>query len=331
MISNLILIVGIVLWGYVLVSILKIKEAFGPILGIAASMAVLEIGGALGVLWPVAKIYCIAVGIFSIAYIAKTRNKKNLKVYFLKPAIIGFLFAALFYMILSSGETLFYTKLDSFLHWGMFSKAVFYNHNLDVWNSNLCVNHRVYPHGMAAWYSLFALGKSTYAERDVMLSINVLLFAASCPVVDIAVCKIKELLPSRKITSLIIFLVSGMSVAGFLWIWRFGDICSYTSGYMDIPLGVAFMVSLCLAITDGVDCYRKTFGVSLLSAMLIMIKPSGIIFVSVVCVIYLVNEYISKGFHMTFDTIGKILWGGGASHLYSAGRIRYMECYDEIS
>lgn len=290
---------------------LKIKDSFGPVFGIAVSMAVLEIGGAFGLLWPVAYIYCIAVCIISIAYIAGIKNKTDLKTYFLNPSIIGFLFAALFYMILSSGETLFYTKLDSFLHWGMFSKAVFYNHNFDVWNSDLCVNHRVYPHGMAAWYSLFALGKSTYAERDVMLSINVLLFASGCPIVDIAVCKIRKLLPSRKIVSLIIYLVSGMSVASFLWIWKFGEICSYTSGYMDIPLGAAFMASLCLAVTDGRDYYGKAFAVSLLSAMLVMIKPSGIIFVSVVCLVYLVNEFISKGFKMTSNTVGKLFVCGG--------------------
>lgn len=72
----------------------------------------------------------------------------------------------------------------------------------------------------------------------------------------------------------------------------------YVSGYMDIPLGVAFLASLCLAVIDGADYYGKAFGVSMLSAMLVMIKPSGIIFVGVVCLVYLVNEYISKEFQM---------------------------------
>ena len=310
MISNLLLIVGIALWGYVLTGILKINKGFGPILGIATSMAVLEIGGAFGVLWPVANIYCIAVGIFSVAYIACTKNSVDIKAYFLNPAIIGFMFAALFYMFLSYGKTLFYTELDAFLHWGMFSKAVFYNHNLDVWNNDLCVNHRVYPHGMAAWYSLFALGKSIYSERDVMLSSNVLLFASSCPVIDITVCKIRKLLPNNKIITFIVYIISGMSVASFLWIWKFGETWPYTSGYMDIPLGAAFMAALCLAVTDSEDYYRKAFGVSLLSAMLVMIKPSGIIFVSVVCLVYLVNEYISKGFHMMSNAAWKLLRGG---------------------
>ena len=306
MISNFLLIAGIVIWGYALTGILKIKKGFGPVLGIAVSMAVLEIGGAFGVLWSVAKIYCIAVCIFSIAYIARTRNKDNVKSYFLNPSIIGFLFAALVYMILVSGETLFYTKLDSFLHWGMFSKAVFYDHNLDIWNSGMKVNHRVYPHGLASWYSLFALGKRIYNERDVMLSINVLLFASSCPIIDIALCEIKELLPSKKITLWIVYLISGMSVASFLWIWKFSDTWSYTSGYMDIPLGAAFMASLCLAVTDGADNYRKALGISLLSAMLVMIKPSGIIFVIVVCLVYLVNNYISKEFHKTTNDAWKL-------------------------
>lgn len=310
--SNLLLIGGIVFWGYVLTSILKIKEGFGPVLGIATSMAVLEIGGAFGGLWPVAKIYCIAVCILSIAYIASTRNKTNMKAYFLNPSIIGFLFAALFYMFLSYGKILFYTEGDAFLHWGMFSKAAFYNHNLDIWNSELDVNHSVYPHGMASWYSLFALGKRTYAERDVMLSINVLLFASSCPIVDIAVCRIRKLLPSKKIISLIVYLVSGMSVASFLWIWKFEEgVWAYTSGIMDIPLGVAFMASLCLVITDGANDYCKALGISLLSAMLVMIKPSGIIFVGTVCLVYLVNEYFSKEFHMTSNNARKLFCVGG--------------------
>lgn len=312
MISNLFLIVGITLWGYVLTSILKIKESFGPVLSIAVSMAVLEIGGAFGILWPVANIYCIAVCILSVTYISRTKNRANMKVYFLNASIIGFLLAVLFYMILSSGETLFYTGWDSFMHWGMFSKNVFYNHNLDVWNHDLCVNHRVYPHGMASWYSLFVLGKRIYAERDVMLSINTLLFASSCPIVDMAACKIRKLFPSHRITSLIIYLVSGMSVAGFLWIWKFGEeVWAYTSGYMDIPLGVAFMASLCLAVTDVADCSCKAFGVSMLSAMLVMIKPSGIIFVGAVCLVYLVNEYSGKEFQMTSSAVGKLLcvWG----------------------
>ena len=310
MTSNLPLIVGIALWGYVLTSILKINKGFGPILGIAASMAVLEIGGAFGVLWAVANIYCIAVGIFSIAYIACTKNRVDIKAYFLNPSIIGFLSAVLLYMFLSYGKTLFYTELDAFLHWGMFSKTVFYNHNLDVWSNDLCVNHRVYPHGMAAWYSLFALGKSVYSERDVMLSSNVLLFAASCPVIDITVCKIRKLIPNNKLINFIVYIISGMSVASFLWIWKFGETWPYTSGYMDVPLGAAFMAALCLAVTDSEDYYRKSFGVSLLSAMLVMIKPSGIIFVSVVCLVYLVNEYISKGFHMTSNDAWKLLRGG---------------------
>ncbi len=309
MISNSVLIIGIVLWGYLLTNILKIKEGFGPILGIAVSMAVLEIGGAFGILWPVANVYCVVVGLLSIVYIVSTRNRADMKAYFLNPSIIGFLFAALFFMLFSSGKILFYTDWDAFLHWGMFSKTVFYNHNLDVWNSDLSVNHNVYPHGMASWYSLFALGKSTYMERDVMLSINVLLFASACPLVDIAVSRIRELLPRKKFTSLIIYLLSGISVVSFLWIWRFEDTWSYTTGIMDIPLGVAFTVSLCLTVTNGADCYRKAFGVSLLSAMLVMIKPSGIIFVGVVCLVYLVNEYMSKGFHMTPNAVGKLFRG----------------------
>lgn len=311
MISNLFLIVGIVLWGYVLTSILKIKEGFGPVLGVAVSMAILEIGGAFGILWMAAKIYCIAVCIFSVIYIAGTRNKADMKTYFLNPSVIGFLFAVLFYIILSLGKTLFYTGWDTFMHWGMFSKSVFYNHNLDVWNNDLCINHRVYPHGMASWYSLFALGKRNYSERDVMLSINVLLFAASCPIVDIAVGRIRKLLPGKKINSVFVYFISGMSVASFLWIWRFSEgVWSYISGYMDIPLGVAFMAALCLAVTDSLNCYGKAFGVSLLSAMLVMIKPTGIIFVCAVWLVYLVNVYTGKEFHMMSNPVGKLFLAG---------------------
>lgn len=311
MINNLLLIVGIVVWGYVLTSVLNIKESFGPVLGIAVSMAILEIGGAFGILWQSAIIYCIAVCVLSIAYIARAGGKAEMKSYFFNPSITGFLLAALFYMILSFEETLFYTGWDSFMHWGMFSKNVFYSHNFDVWNNDLLVNHRVYPHGMAAWYSLFALGKRTYAERDIMLSINVLLFASSCPIVDIAVCKIRKFVSDKKIFSVLIYPLAGISVASFLWIWKFWEgVWPYISGYMDIPLGVAFMAALCLAVTDSTDFYCKAFGVSLLSAMLVMIKPSGIIFVGAVCLVYLVNEYISKGFRMTPDAVGKLFSGG---------------------
>lgn len=59
-------------------------------------MAVLEMGGAFGVLWPVLIGYCIVVCIFSIVYAACTRDKMKMKAYFLNPSIIGFLFAALF-------------------------------------------------------------------------------------------------------------------------------------------------------------------------------------------------------------------------------------------
>lgn len=308
MISNLLLIIGIVIWGYVLTSVLKIREGFGPVLGIAVSMAVLEIGGAFGILWLVSIIYCIAVCILSIAYIACTRDKMKMKAYFLNPSIIGFLFAALVYIILSLGKILFYTEWDVFLHWGMFSKVAFYQHNLDIWNQDLVVNHSTYPHGMASWFSLFSLGKKIYTERDVMISINVLLFASCCPIVEIAVSRIKEMLPGKKVVSFLIYLISGISVASFLWIWRFDEgVWAYSSGIMDIPLGVAFMASLFLVLSDGKSDYGKAFGVSLLSAMLVMIKPSGIIFVATVCAVYLVNEYISKDFHMTFENMKKLL------------------------
>ncbi len=276
MTGNFMLVAGIVLWGYVLTGILKIKEGFGPVLAIAVSMAVLEIGGAFGVLWPTAKIYCIAVGIFIVIYTVLQKEKEGVKAYFLNPAVIVFFAAGLFYLLVTSGEFLLFTKPDSFLHWGMFSKAVFYHHNLDVWSHELAVNHRVYPHGMAAWYSLFALGKRVYSERDVMLSINVLLFASSCPIVDLAAGKIRKLLPDKKNTPVFLYLISAISVAGLLWIWRFEGIWAYTSGYMDIPLGAAFMASLCLVVTDGRSDYRKALGVSLLSAMLVMIKYLGI-------------------------------------------------------
>lgn len=313
MLSSLLCVAGIAIWGYILVSILKIKDSFGPVLAIAASMVILGIGGAFGVLWPTAITYCFSACVLSGVYIVKTRNITEMRTYFLNPSIIGFLFAALFYMLVSSGKILFYTELDSFFHWGMFSKVVFYDHNFDIWNNSLRVNHRVYPHGMAAWYSLFALGKSVYAERDVMLSINVLLFASSCPIVDAAVHKIKTLLPNKKIMFPVIYLVSGMSIASFLWIWKFGKVWAYTSGYMDIPLGAVFMAALCLAVTDTESCYRKAFGISLLSAVLIMIKPSGIIFVSGVCLVYLACEYISAGMHRTFHDIGRLIRVGGVA------------------
>lgn len=310
MISDLIIVVCIAVWGYVLAGILKIKESFGPVLAIAVSMAVLEIGGAFGVLWPAAKIYCIAVGIIFILYLVLAKEKAEWKTYFLNPSIIGFLIASLFYLAVTSGEMIFYTGLDSFLHWGMFSKAVFYHHNLDVWSRELVVNHRVYPHGMAAWYALFAWGKRVYSERDVMLSINILLFASSCPIVDLVSDKFKKLLADRKIVP-VIYPVSAVCVASLLWIWRFEGTWAYTSGYMDIPLGAAFMVSLCLAVTDGMDDYRKAFGVSLLSAMLVMIKPSGIIFVSVVFLTYLVNEYCKEGMQVSLGSIFKLIRARG--------------------
>lgn len=101
---------------------------------------------------------------------------------------------------------------------------------------------------------------------------------------------------------------------------------------MDIPLGAVFMASLCLSLTDGDSNYGKAFGVSLLSAMLVMIKPSGIIFVVTACAVYMVNEYISKDFRLTFGNIRRLLcvWGG-TEYFCSTDRIRHMECYDEIS
>lgn len=80
---------------------------------------------------------------------------------------------------------------------------------------------------------------------------------------------------------------------------------------MDIPLGAVFMASLCLSLTDGDSNYGKAFGVSLLSAMLVMIKPSGIIFVVTACAVYMVNEYISKDFRLTFGNIRRLLCVGG--------------------
>lgn len=332
MISHLVLIIGIVIWGYVLTSLLKIKEGFGPVLGIAVSMAVLEIGGALGILWLAAISYCIAVCIFSIAYVACTRDKGKLKSYFLNPSIIGFLFAALFYIILSAGKILFYTECDAFLHWGMFSKAAFYHHNLDIWHNDLWVNHSTYPHGMASWYSLFSLGKEIYTERDVMISINVLLFASCCPIVDIAVSKMKKLLSGKKIISLLCYLVSGMSVASFLWIWKFDEgVWAYTSAIMDIPLGAVFMVALCLTLADCESNYGKAFGVSLLSAMLVMIKPSGIIFAVTVSAVYMINEYMSKDIHLTFGDMRRLLCGGGVECFGSVDGIWYLDCRDKIS
>ncbi|MCM1121854.1 MAG: hypothetical protein NC416_04655 [Eubacterium sp.] len=314
MLGNIVLVAGIALWGYVLTGILRVKRRFGPVLAVAVSMAVLEIGGAFGVLWPVAKVYCVLVCVFSVVYMAAVRDKAGMSAYFSDAVIIGFLFAGFFYLFLSRGEALFYgyRDYDTFLHWGMFFKTVFYEHNLDIWNPDLYVNHQVYPHGMAAWYALFVMGKKTYRERDVMLCINVLLFASSCPVVAIAISRIRKILPHKKIILHMLPLLSGICVAGFLWIWRFeGEIWPYRSSYMDIPLGVAFMAALCLAVTDGEVYYGKAFAVSLVSAMLVMIKPTGMIFVVVVVLAaYLLNEFFGGEWQRNPQAVWKFLRGG---------------------
>ncbi len=45
--------------------------------------------------------------------------------------------------------------------------------------------------------------------------------------------------------------------------------------------------------------------------MLVMIKPSGIIFVDGVCLVYLVYEYIGAGLHRTLRDIGRLMRIGG--------------------
>ena len=111
MLSSLLCVAGIAIWGYILVSILKIKDSFGPVLAIAASMVILGIGGAFGVLWPTAITYCFSACVLSGVYIVKTRNITEMRTYFLNPSIIGFLFAALYACIFRENTFLYGVRL----------------------------------------------------------------------------------------------------------------------------------------------------------------------------------------------------------------------------
>lgn len=290
---NILIILGIVLLGFVITNLLQIKNSFGPILSIALSMSILEIGGALGMLWPISIIYCCTVFLGSIIYIlCFKKHHKQFQLYIANPIIIGFVVASLLYMVLSYKQTLFFWKCDSFLHWGLFFKAVFYEHNFDIYYNDFFVNHRSYPHGMAAWYSIFALGKDVFSEGDVMLSINTILFASACPIVDSISCKMHNFIPnSKKLTFILKSLFSTICIACLFHIWDFGDTISYVSGYMDIPLGVVFMASLCLAISHSNNSFQKAIALSLITSMLVMIKPSGVLFFGITALLWIIIEY----------------------------------------
>lgn len=59
--------------------------------------------------------------------------------------------------------------------------------------------------------------------------------------------------------------------------------------------------------------------------MLVMIKPSGIIFVGGVCLVYLVYEYIGAGLHRTLRYIGRLMRIGGV--VVSVPLIELGICY----
>ena len=290
---NVLIIVGIILSGFVITNFLQIRNSFGPILSIALSMSILEIAGALKILWPMCIIYSCAIFLVGILYILFHRKyDKQFQHYITSPIIIGFFVASLIYILLSCNQTLFFWKCDSFLHWGLFFKAVFYEHNFDVFYNDFFVNHRVYPHGMAAWYSVFALGKDVFSEGDVMLSINTILFASACPIVDNISCKISNSIPGgTKQKFMVNSLFSTMCIACLFHIWDFGDTVSYVSGYMDIPLGVVFMASLCLTISHSCNSAKKAIALSLMTSMLVMIKPSGVLFFGITALLWIIIEY----------------------------------------
>ncbi len=288
--ADIIAIVGILLLGYVICFHYNIHNDFGPILSISFIVVINVICGYMSILWISSCFLMFFCYAFFVAYnyIKIERNKRAhfFIQYISSPGIIGYLFSSiLFLVIYTFVKEPQYVAWDDLMHWGMFYKNVFYFHNFDVWNNTFSFMHQSYPQGGAALYSFFAVLQRNYHEKDVFISLNSLIFAATTSIFAF----FKNEKSKKRMLLIYIMAISGVP---FLY-YQF---MRYTMTYMDIPLGVSFAAALCIVATHcPIESKKKMLAVEL--GMLTSIKQIGIFFSIIVIIIwglYCINIDISN-------------------------------------
>ena len=277
--ADLIACVGILLLGYIICFHYDIHNDFGPILSISCIVVINVICGYLSILW-ISSCFLMAFCYILFAVYNYIKIEKNKRIYFFiryisSPGIIGYIFSFVLYLVVYTFiKEPQYVAWDDFMHWGMFYKNVFYFHNFDVWNNTFSFVHQSYPQGGAALYSFFAVLQSDFHEKDVFISLNSLIFAATASI--FAFIKVEK---SKK-RSILIYI---MAISGVPFLYY--QFMRYTMTYMDIPLGACFAAALCIiAAQCPFESKKKMLTVEL--GMLTSIKQIGIFFSIIVIVIW---------------------------------------------
>lgn len=268
--TDFISIFSLLLWGHWLCRRLQLPYTLGPAMGVCWSIVCLTLLGSFSLLWVGAWAFLVlGFGLL----ILERKNLQSLISYFTAPAVIGFLGACVILEIVYFLKTPSYCQWDELSHWGIYYKCVYYFHNFDVYVPNEIFIHPSYPQGAAALYSLFAILKSSFQERDTYFSLNLILFAAAAAL--LSAYKEQGL---TKIKRLVLTLLSLLLVPLLVGAFTFFDAKAYTTIYLDIPMGCVFAIGLCTLVLDHPSMGKKALALAVVCGANACLKDIGFLY-----------------------------------------------------
>ncbi len=253
-------------WGAWLCRRLQLPQGFGPALGIAFAMTVLQLLGSVRLLLPGAAVL-LAAGLVLLC----RGGRAALGRYLWAPGVVAVLAAVATAQVLFAVQEPAFTTWDEFSHLGIFYKSVFYHGELVQWTAGVNIVHQAYPQGLPALYALLRVLLPAYREQDVLFITDLPLFAAAGAAFAVYV-------PRPRAAGLWHRLCA--AAAAPLFFHLFTADYPYISIYWDAPVAALFAAGIAvLAVLPAEGTYdRRAAAVGLMAAGCAAVKEIGTVF-----------------------------------------------------
>lgn len=273
-ITDIVVLLVLLAWGNVCCKAFQIPRGYTPVLGVSAAVVVLHVAGTFGLLWPFSIAFLVVGPLSWVGCFHKTW-KIELYSNLMTASIIGFLLACILLEIIYLLSEPFYYQWDEFSHWGIFYKSVYFYHNFSIHVPNEIFVHPSYPQGASALYSVFAVLKREFSERDTYFSLNTALFACSSAIFTGP--------HKEKGTKIWLTVLAMVGTPFILSAFSFADAKAYTTVYLDIASGAFFGAALCLMCTVFAPSItaisnKQILGMGILCGACVALKDMGMIF-----------------------------------------------------
>jgi hypothetical protein len=269
--TDLLCIGCLLLWGALLCLALRIPAGFGPILGVGFCMVVLQAFGAIGLLWPGSILFFAGAPLSAFLCCRSAEGRGHLRSAFCCTGVLAFTAACLLLEVIYLVQTPRFQTWDEFSHWGVFFKNVFYLHEFDIHTAGVSFGHQSYPQGGMALYALFALFKRVYTERDVFFCTTLPLLACAAALFALPRAE-SHYRPGRIFTVLCAVLAVPLLFSCFV------PDTPYTTAYMDAPVGALFAAALLLCFLPQRVDWHSSLAVGILCAATASCKEIGTVF-----------------------------------------------------